>query len=438
MPQITQNKPVMTAGLMVVITLGLIALEIYVDIHTGIENATTPYQKNVMGWMGALLGAFSAISVMASGALKKLGKHTAFLALGFLSLLLAIYSLIVWISFFCTMWTDYSTKHIENSVEHQAKVATVEALKKDAIIIDASKSGSAHVIELNNIAAAEELAIKNCNNLKADSGQRNRWNKITNCKNKHGAIFEKANRELGEIATARESNQNRIDSLKSISVDSNNSLTDFVMMPLAAVMAESKQDGKNLMLAIAVLITVIVSYITNAGLYFVGSLLGDDYINNHHFQSQSPTPQPMQNPRTMSPESWRDRYRRGDVSLASAVFGRNSNQQPAQTTANADVNIGDFADAINRRNAVTANAINQISERGRGEFRQFDDAIIPTEVNTTSPTLMVGVGFAAREVPNPNYQAARPPVIHWQQENPSGVEIELEDPDTEEITPPLL
>jgi len=150
--------------------------------------------------------------------------------------------------------------------------------------------------------------------------------------------------------------------------------------------------------------------------------------------------QPFSKPKaTEKPESWFDRYKSGDVSLAGAVFGRDRNQQSAQTTANADVNIGDFADAINRRNAVTADAINETPERGRGEFREFDDAIIATEVNTTSPTLIAGVGFGAPEIPNPNYQApARPPVIHWQQENPSGVEIDLPEAEAEEVPHPAI
>lgn len=137
------------------------------------------------------------------------------------------------------------------------------------------------------------------------------------------------------------------------------------------------------------------------------------------------------------PESWRDRYLRGDASLWSGLK-REPSAQPAQTTANADVNIGDFADAINRRNAATKDAINH-SERGRSEFREFDDAIIPTEINTTSPTLIEGVGFGAREIPNPNYQApARPPVIHWPQERSSGAEIGLPEPETEEIPNPAI
>jgi len=301
----TKEKFHLTAGFMALIVFGLIALEIYVDVCTGVENATTPYQKNVMGWMGGLLGAFSAISVMASSALKTRGKETAFYALGFLSVLLAIYSLLVWISFFCTMWVDYSTVKIEHSTEHQAKMAIVRGLQSDSVVIDSKQSSSGHVTELNKRAASELISKGNCDKLQGDKGKSNKWAKINQCKTLHGANYETVNKELSEINSARQANQNRIDTLKSVAGDNgtdSNSLKDFVMMPLAALMTSSKEDGKNLLLAVAILITVIVSYITNGGLYFVGCLIGDNYdeikhrtkeliddvIANNH---QSPTPQ---------------------------------------------------------------------------------------------------------------------------------------------------
>lgn len=135
-------------------------------------------------------------------------------------------------------------------------------------------------------------------------------------------------------------------------------------------------------------------------------------------------------PQQQKPESWKERYKRGDVGLASAMFGR-GREPSAQPSANADAAIGDFADAINRKNSATADAMNQTARRGRGDFREYDDVITPTKINTTSPTLMSGAGFGAQEIPNPNYQA---PIIHWQKESPAGVEIDL--PDAVEITPP--
>lgn len=409
------SKPVLTAGLMAIITVGLIVLEIYVDIHTGIENATTEYQKFVMGWMGAFLGAFSAISVVASGALKQLNKQTAFNALAFLSLLLAVYSLLVWISFFCTMWVDYSTTKIENSIEHRAKVLTVKALEDETSSIDSAQASSAHVTELNQTASAEDLAVKNCSKLKG-------WRKVRDCKNEHGAKYDAVNRELSEINSARESNKSRIDDLKSISGnDVDNSLTDFVMMPLAAMVTESKQTGKNLMLSVAVLITVIVSYITNCGLYFVGSLIGGDYLKRQQVSPALPInseesrlwksaleQNQNQNPKTtdatetdeksalaQKPQSWADRYKSGEVSAWSGIF-QNREQLPSVLNPVAySVNSAEYTPAFTPDRE-------QVFTRGfSANLETVNDDRIAFEPPAETETPRRPIGFAAWDSEEP-------------------------------------
>lgn len=95
--------------------LALIGVEVFVDITTGMENATTDYQKLVMAWIGGCLGVFSVLAWLGLGVLESLGKHltSAYFHLRTIAALLMIYSCLIWISFFCTVYRDYSENKIK-------------------------------------------------------------------------------------------------------------------------------------------------------------------------------------------------------------------------------------------------------------------------------------------------------------------------------------
>jgi hypothetical protein len=384
MSHVTEKKPVLTAFFMGIITIGLIALEIYVDISTGIENATTEYQKNVMGWMGFFLGSFSAISVLASGALKQMGKMTAFYALLFLSTLLVIYSYIVWISFFCTVWIDYSTRSINSSIQYQAKAAAIEALKN--MPVDVNQVSSDRVSELNRAAISAELALKKCSNIKSDYGTNNRWQKISICKSEQSAKYKIAAADLEEIKVVRDNGSKKMDAMVKLLGESSNSVPDFIMMPLASIVTDSKESGKTLMLSVAIFMTFILAYITNSGLYFVGSLIGGgvnkyyrDEFNNHQHKED-----PVAQNRSFTNSHPTDAVAR-DRNLSSAnIYG---------------------ATAFHDEGLQFTNQANTTAISGVGSFKRYDNEEDNQDpVNTTSPYILSGAGFAAQEIPNPNYK----------------------------------